>query len=76
MGNPQWVDEIVLPQSKQENVVLEEACMSQSQFVQKVDAYGEQEREGKDKQQGKVSPRVVVSDWKTPEWMSCPKHCI
>ena len=28
MGNPQWVDEIVLPQSKQENVVLEEACMA------------------------------------------------
>jgi len=30
VGNPQWVDEIVFPQSKQENVVLEEACMSRS----------------------------------------------
>jgi len=28
MGNPQWVDEIVFPQSKQENVVLEEVHMS------------------------------------------------
>ena len=27
-GNPQWVDEIVFPQSKQENVVLEEVSMS------------------------------------------------
>ena len=51
MGNPQWVDEIVFPQSKQENVVLEEACMSQSQ----VGAYCGQGREGKEKQQGKVT---------------------
>ena len=39
--------------------------MSRSQFVQKVGAYGEQGREGKEKQQGKVSPRVVVNDWKS-----------
>ena len=30
MGNPQRVDEIVFPQSKQENVVLEEARMPRS----------------------------------------------
>ena len=52
-GNPQWVDEIVSPQRKQENVVLEEACMSRSQFVQKVGAYCGQ---GKEEQQGKISP--------------------
>ena len=63
--NPQWVDEIVFPQSKQENVVLEEACMSWSQFIQKVGAYCGQGREGKEEQQGKVSPRVVRSDWKS-----------
>ena len=45
--NPQQVDEIVFPQSKQENVVLEETCLSRSQFVQKVGAYCEQGREGK-----------------------------
>ena len=55
MGNPQWVDEIVFPLSKQENVVLEEACMSRSQFIQKVGAYCEHGREGKEEQQGKVS---------------------
>ena len=27
-GNPQWVDEMVFSLSKQEEVVLEEACMS------------------------------------------------
>ena len=35
------------PQRKQENVVLEEASMSRSQFVQKVGAYCGQGREGK-----------------------------
>ena len=35
-GNPQRVDEIVFPQSNQENVVLEEARMSRSQFIQNV----------------------------------------
>ena len=58
MGHPQRVDEIVFPQSKQENVVLEEACMLRSQ----VDAYCGQGREGKEKQQGKVSLRIVGSD--------------
>ena len=76
MGNPQRVDDIVFSQGTQENVVLEKACMLRSQFIQKVGAYGEQGREGKEKQQGKVSPRVVVSDWKKAEWMSCPKHCV
>ena len=33
-GNPQRVDEIVFSQSKQEEVVLEEACMLRSQFIQ------------------------------------------
>ena len=47
MGNPQWVDKIVFPQSKQENKVLEEVRMSQSQFIQKVGTYGEQGRKGK-----------------------------
>ena len=56
--NPQRVDEIVFPQSKQENLVLEEACMSQSQ----VGAYCGQGRVGKEEQQGKVSTRVVWSD--------------
>ena len=70
--NPQQVDEIVFPQSKQENVVLEETCLSRSQFVQKVGAYGEQGREGKEKQQGKVSPWVVVSNWKSPSGCHVP----
>jgi len=47
-GNPQWVDEIVFPQSNQENVVLDEACMSQSQFIQRlvhiVDKEGKERR--------------------------------
>ena len=47
MGNPQWVDEIVFLQSNQENVVLEEACMLRSQFIQKVGTYCGQGREGK-----------------------------
>ena len=65
MGNSQRVDEIVFPQSNQENVVLEEARMSWSQFIQKVGTYCEHEREGKEEQQGKVSPHVVGSDWKS-----------
>ena len=36
MGNPQWVDEIVFSLSKQEEVVLEEVCMSCSQFTQRL----------------------------------------
>ena len=36
LGNPQWVDEIVFPQSNQENVVLEEACMLRYQFIQRL----------------------------------------
>ena len=51
MGNPQRVDAEVFTQGKQENVVLEEACMSQSQ----VGAYCGQGREGKEKQQEKVT---------------------
>ena len=39
--------------------------MSRSQFIQKVGAYCEHKREGKEEQQGKVSPWVVVSDWKS-----------
>ena len=35
-GNPQWVDEVVFSQSKQKEVVLEEACMLQSQFIQRL----------------------------------------
>ena len=55
MGNPQWVDEIVFPQSKQENVVLEEACISRSQFIQKVGAYCEQGRGGKKSNREKLA---------------------
>ena len=36
MGNPQRVDEIVFSQSKQENVVLEDARIWRSQFMQKL----------------------------------------
>ena len=36
MGNPQRVDEIVFSQSKQEEVVLEEACMLRSQFIRRL----------------------------------------
>ena len=36
MGNPQRVDEMVFSQSKQEEVVLEEACMLRSQFIQRL----------------------------------------
>ena len=59
MGNPQRVDEIVSPQSNQENVVLEESSISRSQFIQKFGAYCEQGREGK------VSPWVIGCDWKS-----------
>ena len=34
--NPQRVDELVFSQGKQEEVVLEEACMSCSQFIQRL----------------------------------------
>ena len=36
MGNPQRVDAKVFSQGKQEEVVLEEACMSCSQFIQRL----------------------------------------
>ena len=36
MGNPQRVNEIVFSQGKQEEVVLEEACMSWSQLIQRL----------------------------------------
>ena len=36
MGNTQRVDEIVFSQSKQEEVVLGEACMLRSQFIQRL----------------------------------------
>ena len=50
MGNPQRVDEIVFSQSKQEEVVLEEACMSCSQFIQRL-VHTDVVKEGKEKEE-------------------------
>ena len=36
MGNPERVDKLVFSQSEQEEVALEEACMSWFQFIQRL----------------------------------------
>ena len=62
----------MFPQSKQENVVLEEACMSRSQFIQKVGAYCGQGREEKEEQHRKLASGSRECLEK-PEWMSSLK---
>ena len=49
MGTPQWVDEILFSQSKQEEMVLEEACVSRSQFIQRLVHI--MDKEGKEKEE-------------------------
>ena len=75
MGNPQWVDEIVFPQRIQENVVLEEARISRSQFIQEVGAYCGQGREEKEEQHRRLASGSRECLEK-PKWMSSPKLCV
>ena len=49
MGNPQRVDEMVFSQSKQEEVVSEEACMLRSHFIQRLVHIVD--KEGKEKEE-------------------------